>query len=390
MKERFDIALITQTEEPGDRLKKLPDEDNNGYFQRLIQELNVPRDKRGRISWTNLRRTPEKLELFVELSASAFVENGVLTEKILVDSGRRDLNSGVVRFYPGGRNALTDKLGLSIGSRPRYWTPEVIEKKAREFIESNGGLTQRLLYDRGLSGLSYAIQRYFPGGMLGFKNLIGITINSRPPGFWTEEEVEKEAADFFQENGGLTHPLLAKNSRHDLIGGIAKYPGNIIGLKRKLRIDFAQQQSGYWRDIESIEREARDFYFSFGGLSHRSLNAHRKFSLRHAINKYYPGGIRSLKDKLGIESKIVKPYGYWTREIIEEEASAFLQIHGRLTVSGLHLEGRGDLLAAIGKFYPGGISALKEKLGITEANQEPPISPDQANEQLAKLMEVAK
>lgn len=50
--------------------------------------------------------------------------------------------------------------------------------------------------------------------------------------------------------------------------------------------------------------------------------------------------------------------------------------------------GRADLWAAIVKYYPGKMSAIRKKLGISQTSQENVISLDEANEQLSRLLEV--
>lgn len=58
--------------------------------------------------------------------------------------------------------------------------------------------------------------------------------------------------------------------------------------------------NGYWKDVQNIEREARKFLSEGHVLSENELEKNDFSSLVYAISKYYPGGIRALKEKLGI------------------------------------------------------------------------------------------
>lgn len=87
-----------------------------------------------------------------------------------------------------------------------------------------------------------------------------------------------------------------------------------------------------------------------------------------AVSTYYPGGRRELRSNLGLPVKN-RPLGYWTPELIEQEAQEFYLQHGELTQRLLNANGKRDLVNGI-KQYPGGARKLKEKLGI-ESDSRP-------------------
>ena len=80
--------------------------------------------------------------------------------------------------------------------------------------------------------------------------------------------------------------------------------------------------------------------------------------------------------------------GYWTPAAIEQEAQEFYVQYGRLTSQFLNSHKRSDLSNQIIHSYPNGFKGLKEKLGIKDPiPQNITISPEDANEQLRRLLE---
>ena len=126
-----------------------------------------------------------------------------------------------------------------------------------------------------------------------------------------------------------------------------------------------------------------EFYAEFGNLSEKSLVAHNRYDLAGAIAQRYKGSIQKLRKDLALENK-QKPKGYWTPELIEEEARKFYAEVGHISGVNLPQHKRSDLWGAIQTRYPGKMTALKEKLGIVEK----PISPEEANEELMRFLEV--
>lgn len=77
----------------------------------------------------------------------------------------------------------------------------------------------------------------------------------------------------------------------------------------------------------------------------------------------YPGGVTALREKLGLEPRY-KPKSYWTPENIETEARQFIDQNQKLSAPALVAADRADLSVAAVRKYPGGMRALQEKLGM--------------------------
>jgi len=91
------------------------------------------------------------------------------------------------------------------------------------------------------------------------------------------------------------------------------------------------------------------------------------YGLKMAIHKYYPGGIPALKENLGIRTR--RPYGSGKDpEIIEREAIEFFQREGGLSGPLLKSREIADLLRAI-KNYPGGIRRLQTLVKIEQTSK---------------------
>lgn len=210
-----------------------------------------------------------------------------------------------------------------------------------------------------------------------------------PRNYWNQATIEKEALSFYELNGDLSQGLLTKSGQNGL--GVAigrKYPGGMLRLKTTLGVDHSQKPKGYWTK-EKIEQEAQEFYRTSGALTAAALLASGRSDLQLAISRSYPGKLRGIKDSLGIPSRH-RPRGFWTSEIMEQAALIFFEDGGRLTHYELAQQRKPALSHAIATKYPGGIQALREKLGIGHTFDQYAPSTDQANEQLEKLTEVSK
>lgn len=151
--------------------------------------------------------------------------------------------------------------------------------------------------------------------------------------------------------------------------------GIIIGDKDR------RSKPASWKK-EELFLKAKEFLDREGKISYSLLQEKKESGLRAGIFKRYPGGMIQLRKDLGLEP-LEKPKGYWISETIEQETKVFIQQEGNI---GLLREKRNDLRVAINQTYPGGMRGMKEKLGITQ-KPESSISPDQANEELMRLLE---
>ncbi|MBP6882620.1 MAG: methyltransferase domain-containing protein [Candidatus Levybacteria bacterium] len=182
-------------------------------------------------------------------------------------------------------------------------------------------------------------------------------------GYWTIEKIEEELRRVIEEGGSLSYTDLIRGGNSILLSGItSKYPGGMKALQERLGVQTNRKSRDYWNQ-ESIDEEAKRIIDQFGDLSRPLLDKLGKKGFGQVISTKYPGGIRALQEKYGIKTKRV-PLDYWTPEKIQNEAREFLAQHGNLSRYLLRQEGRSPLLYAISSAYPGGINGLKEYLGV--------------------------
>jgi len=397
-------------------------------------ELNVPtvlRDSRGRVRWRLPGNTPEQNEqlgianvqgLFLERfpgfndlfpreedgkiaddkreEAKRFILDRMRSQKISAEQLRSSAwNINSTPYFAGRYQVALQRSfspwGLDIDpqidapQKPKgYWTPKTIEQEAKEFYEQEGGLSQRLLNNKGRKDLTNAIHKYYPEGLSALRKKFGIIVINRPKGYWTPQEIERQAMLFLKDYGELTFSMLRSQNRKDLESAISKsYPGQITALRDKLKIGKGvhRKPNGHWTP-EQIEKEAFEFYKTEGELTQTTLNKKKRGDLSRAI-QLYPGQMAKLKERLGIIA-ISKPKGYWTPQVIEQQAELFFKNHGVLSFSMLHSQNRKDLANAISHHYPGRMTALKQKFGIQLKDQEATISPYEPNEELMRFLEV--
>lgn len=255
-----------------------------------------------------------------------------------------------------------------------------IRTRGEEIFGKSGTISQKLLNKSGESSFANAVWRFYPDGLLGLKADLGIEVN-KTPGYWTKGRIEEEAGFILKEHGSLSHKLLTRIERWDLQQAIIKYyPDGINALKRNLGTRVSDQVRKGYWTPERIEREAKKFVQREGSITVSLLDKKGKSNLGSAIVHSYPGGMSKLKDKLGIKGNKAKDF--WNSERIETEAKKFVQKYGLLTKRLLDRNGRSDLRGAIAHNYPGGINALKEKLGIINA-----FSSHEANDYAKGLVE---
>jgi hypothetical protein len=352
-----------------------------------ILRIFPPRDDRGRVRWSILREHPDYLMAYVQMEAAQFYgrEKG-LTQSLLQKKGHGWLANAIGTFYPGKWIQLKQHIGLEVLKKPKsYWTPEEIREQAKNFYEEQGKLTFGILEENGRTDISNAAVRKYPGGWRGLLKDLNLRPKAKPAGFWTPKQIEQQAYEFYQAQGELTQRLLYQHQRGDLIGGIAKhYPGGLRLLKTKLGIHSKVRPPGYWSP-KVIEKEAAEFFSTHGKLTKDLLEQHGMSGLKHAIQLHYPGGYLALRGGLGLKNT-QKPRGYWTVERIEEEALEAYRTHGRISNAYLYIIGRGDLAHAIARRYPGRIKALKEKLGAIGTESLSGV--DEANLDLDKLLKI--
>lgn len=297
---------------------------------------------------------------------------------------KNSLAAAIRKYYPGGLKQLRTDLGQvrELRRPDGYWTVKNIEKEAGKFYEANGKLTQSDLRANNAAALASATRRY-PGGMRALKEKLAIANQSHPKGYWTPEAVEAHALAVLEEEGSLSAAALKKRSR--LSAAIANYyPGKMRALREKLGIESVQKPKDYWSE-EQIEREALEFFQDEGGLSVPLLQGRKRFDLINAITSHYSGKLTTLRKKLAIRAfKEKKPYRYWQdQDNIKRELTELISRLGYFpSVNQIESMGMGGLRSAIVK--SGGFRKWRAIFRSGELMMGP-VNPDQANEQLARL-----
>lgn len=351
------------------------------------QVLDLVKDKRGSIRWYALGKNPQLLVSIVETEIQRFLDAGFeLNFNNLLQHGLPGIRDAILRRYPGGINRLREKLGTPSKRVPyNYWQdPENIRREAQVFCEREGNINAALLVKKGQAGLSAAVSNNYPGSWIQLKRDLGIDLKYKPAGYWTTGKVEEEARILLGEHKQLTHNSLKRQGKGDLLYAIKTiYPGGIRQLRHNLNTpDVTVKPNGYWSQ-ERIDQEVKEFYTREGVVTVTKLRAAGKGDLLAVIQKT-KGGLYKVLTRLGIQPNR-RPVEYWTKEKILEEAREIYLTAGRLSHNYLVQIKRSDLSTVIVRRYPGGWKQLKEDLNIN--NPEQTISPEQANEQLRRLLE---
>ncbi len=324
----------------------------------------------------------------IEYEARKFYEErGLLTGPALITNNRQDLLGAIQSKYPGALIGIKNRLEIHSVRPKGYWTPDNIEREAAKFIAQHEDLNHVLLRSNNLAGFASAISSFYPGGMRGLRRKLGLEVKSRPLEFWTIENIVGEARKIYETEGDLSQKILVRLRNLSLNYAIQKkYPGGMDGLKRDIGIRSSERPNGYWTP-ETIEQEAKKFYLTHGTLDSKSMRGKGESGLSSAISSKYPGGFRALKGKFGVAIN-QRPPNYWVNpENIELELQRFLEAGNTFSDEDLKRAGLTSLRYAISEYYPGGMSAIREKYGLTKGERQVVISPDDANEQLRRLIE---
>lgn len=331
--------------------------DFNGSLSSLREAVGLPEKRKPNKFWT-----PENIE---DEARSALDEEGKISSDRLVNSGRADLAIAIKRKYPGGIIALRKKLGLVAEHKPPgYWTHERIEEEVMEIISQHGDITPQLLKTNLRGDLSRAIEKEY-GGFSRLRERLGLSRLIKEVGYWTPENIKREARAIVNEHGRLDTVLLKELGRMDLLGVTRLYPGGMIALQESLNVESKIKPRGYWDDLENIRAEALRFYNEHGQLSQSLLAQQGRGDLIGAIRKY-PGQMAGLRNALEIE--VTKKYpGYW-KDLgnIRDEALNFFHTHGEISGRLFQENRMGGLANAINTYYPGKIRGLRRDLGIAD------------------------
>lgn len=188
------------------------------------------------------------------------------------------------------------------------------------------------------------------------------------------EEKREEAGKFIlgnvlnRKNFLLTFPAAPTDARR-----VPVFEGlSMLAISRAFTpwdIDFGSEFNTYLQKKRSLigemEKEAKIFVASYGNMSVSLLNQHGHFFAVLDIDKIqgsYPGGLEALKRKVGIEKD---RNDNRTIESIEEEVSEFLRTHDNQISKRLLIEDdQSGLWHAIYHKYPGRIAGIRAKFGL--------------------------
>jgi hypothetical protein len=139
-----------------------------GSIHQLRMDLGLENRRKREKYWT-----PENIEAEAKAFYEA---EGDLSLKLLLEKNRTDLRSTIVRRYPGGIRALTMKLGLGgMRKEKDYWKdPGTIEQEAKRFYKTFQTFFDLDMNREGYSSLCKAIYKYYPGGKPALVEKLGI------------------------------------------------------------------------------------------------------------------------------------------------------------------------------------------------------------------------
>jgi hypothetical protein len=349
------------------------------------QAINIPLNKLGQVRWKYFRDTdPQGFAVVLEnkvREALSEIGTNEFSSSILRTHGFFALVQNMKLYYPGGIRAVRTRLALE--SQRRNWqtegAEEIIKEEARGFLQTVGRLTQSQLSKHGRTDLQGAIKKYYPGGLRQLQTDLDITPSINPGGFWTPETIEKAVQESIDREGNFI-----ARKRSNLYRVISQfYPGGIEQLR--LNLGLKRQRKSSW-EVEEIKSEVQAILGNDSSLTVKLLFDAGRGDLLGAIKRIYPGGLNQLRRDLNLDQP-KKPDGYWTEVTIEQEAREFLEQNGSINAPLLKKACRYDLLSQIMLKYPGRLVALKTKLGITTEAQISFVSPEEANADLARLLE---
>ncbi len=133
-------------------------------------QLEIPRDKRGRIRWSVLEDDPELLKSVIESGARMVMEtHGDLTRSLLIKAERGDLAIAIKRKYPGGLLALKGKLNtaeslkqINSQSQVRLEIPTVLRDGGRRIRWILPGNTPEENLQLGIRNIQGLFLKKFP------------------------------------------------------------------------------------------------------------------------------------------------------------------------------------------------------------------------------------
>ncbi len=345
--------------------------------------------------WNDFANVERELLGFI----SEYELEGVMpTASNLIDADRKDLVSALRKH--GGFPSVAKRLGLerpNSAKTPGFWNDfENVEKEIRSIAIAQDMIgvmpSVAQLTALGRSDLVSAIGKH--GGFRTVAERLHLERKDRdkPFGYYNDfENVERELRAFITKYGieGVmpTRNELASNGHSSLNGAIHKQGGFATVAKRLgLKQSNKDKPSGYWLNIENVERELRGFITEHGveGIMPygSELLAAGRGDLKDTIGKKH-GGFRAVAKRFGLKYQDTRKHsGYWNDfSSVEKELREFIKDHGTNDVmptdGDLISINRFDLLSAIRKF--GTMFEVAARLGLKTKYHPPNYWDDFSN-----------
>lgn len=270
--------------------------------EEIAKQIPIPKRPDGRIDWRKLNANPGDLENFIEQEVGKFIVQGnVLTFKGLLKAGMGSISHGIQRYYPRGLFGLQEHFGLAKRKNPER-VKGLSKSKAKKIIleDARRIVAEEEVLSAARHGYLYSRARqHYPGGWPQLKKDVGF--KPRITREFSLEETRREALDFFKKEGNISMSLLQEKGKAALVARInRRYPGGIRQLKKDIGFIEKRRPRKFWKSEENIEREAREFFEKYGGLTPSLLIANNRTDLWAAVGRYYSGRWPKLRERLGI------------------------------------------------------------------------------------------
>lgn len=184
--------------------------------------------------WNNPEHIEQEVRKYIQ-------SGGVLSRKM----PNRGLYQAINKYYPGGLQGIRQSFELDSERKPKgYWTESKIEGEIQAFYKQHGFVSHTLLIQHGRFDLASAVIKHYPGRFSTLRKTLRYKQRINPKGYWTEEKILEEAKSFFEEFGTISQSFLTTSGHGVLLSAIQRrYPGGLKGLKKNLGIESVNNSS---------------------------------------------------------------------------------------------------------------------------------------------------
>lgn len=323
--------------------------------------------------FANLRR-----ELYA-FAAEQGIGGEMPTLTMLEQARRSDLAYAIEQH--GGVEAVATRAGLQrIDARRAagFWDDfgNIQRELSMVMVAHNidGEMPTRRILASSSHGLLSGIERH--GGMLAVAARLGLQVQNKPSGYWTDfANLERELRAFIAAAGPdpimPTFAQLSAADRDDLANALPIHGGSFAVAKRLgLQPSSNRKPPGYWQDIANIEKEIRAWCSTHGDgqtmPGYANLMRTGDAELHGAIREQ--GGYEAISARLGlvyVPSR--RPKGYWQDFAnVEREIRAFITARGPDNVMPTRsdLDAAGEWTTATAIDAHGGFPEVARRLGL--------------------------